>query len=99
MKKTRIDKRTKGILAGEIYNYLHDNKITHRVICKSATNPFPVGTGLLREILHRNKRVVKFQPSKQLALLKFFGIDKDFYYDVDTKNYIPIEPNKRTDKD
>lgn len=92
MKETRIDKRTKGILAGCIYNYLHDNKITHRDICKRATNPFPVGTGLLREILHRNKRVVKFQPSKQLALLKFFGIEKDFYYDVETKNYIPFEP-------
>ena len=99
MKDTRIDKRTKGILAGKIYNYMHDNKIKHIHLYKKETNPFPVGVGLLREILHRSKRVVKFQPSKQLDLLKFFNIDEDFYYDVDTKNYIPIEPNKRTDKD
>ncbi len=97
MKDTKIDIKTKGILAGCIYNYMCDYEISHRDLYKRKTNPFPVGVGLIREILHQNKRVVKFQASKQIKLLKFFGIEKDFYYDAESKNYLPIEPDKRQD--
>ena len=88
MKETRINQKTKDVLAGCIYKYMYDNSVKHEDLLKKATNPFPVGTGLLREILHQNKRVVKFHPSKQYALIMFFGIEDRFYYDAETKNYL-----------
>jgi hypothetical protein len=48
MKDTKIDIKTKGILAGCIYNYMCDHEISHRDLYRRATNPFPVGVGLER---------------------------------------------------
>ena len=47
---------------------------------KNGTAPFPVGIGLVRDLIYKMKRQTVWLPSNQMKVIKFFELEDKFIF-------------------